>query len=304
MTTTHLNPDSNATLTRAYDHCRAIAREHARNFYYGLRLTPEPRRSAIYALYAFLRLADDDTDLEPATHAGPRTQLARRRETLNAILSGQSPPDDPVWIALAHTLETFPIDPRDLTDMLLGLEEDLDHRGYQTRNDLTRYCYRVASTVGLICIAVWGLRDESAAPRARELAIRRGLAFQLTNILRDIREDLSDQRCYIPREDLARYQLTPDDLLHWRHPERCAALIADLADWAQCEYDASRPLDDLVDPACLPTLWAMTSIYHALLQRLRARPDRIITARRVRLSAPVKAAIAATALLRARRALV
>lgn len=290
------------SLEAAFDHCRAIAREHARNFYYGLRLTPEPRRSAIYALYAFLRLADDDTDLADARPA--RDRLAARRTTLDAILNGEGPPDDPVWIALTHTLRAFPIQPDDLRDMLLGLEEDLDHQGYETRTDLQRYCYRVASTVGLICIAVWGLKDKAAAPRARELAIRRGHAFQLTNILRDIKQDLAAGRCYIPRADLARHNLTTDELLHWRHPDRCAALIADLVDWAQSEYDASQPLDDLIDPSCLPTLWAMTSIYHALLQRLRAKPDRIVTTRRVRLTAPTKAAIAATALLRARRAIV
>ncbi len=293
-----------ASLQAAFEHCRAIAREHARNFYYGLRLTPEPRRSAIYALYAFLRLADDDTDLPDNNPASAKTRLARRRETLNAILDGAQPPNDPVWIALAHTLNAFPINPDDLRDMLLGLEEDLDHQGYQTRDDLARYCYRVASTVGLICIAVWGLKDPDSSSHARELAARRGLAFQLTNILRDIKQDLAAGRCYIPREDLALHSLTTDDLLHWRHPERCAALIADLADWAQAQYDASQPLDELVDHACLPTLWAMTTIYHSLLLRLRAKPDRIISTRRVRLPAPTKAAIAATALFRARRAAV
>ncbi|MGD9693829.1 MAG: phytoene/squalene synthase family protein [Phycisphaerales bacterium] len=297
---TTLSSNTPSSLDSAFEHCRAIAREHARNFYYGLRLTPEPRRSAIYALYAFLRLADDDTDL---TSSNPKARLEKRRETLNAILSGAQAPNDPVWLALAHTLRAFPINSDDLHDMLLGLEEDLDHQGYQTRTDLQRYCYRVASTVGLICISVWGLKDPATTPRARELAIHRGLAFQLTNILRDIKEDLAAGRCYIPREDLARHNLTPDDLLHWRHPDRCAALIADLADWAQAEYDASQPLDDLIDPACLPTLWAMTTIYHSLLLRLRAKPDRIVTTRRVRLPAPTKAAIAATALLRARRAL-
>lgn len=298
---THNASNPPPSLDHAFEHCRAIAREHARNFYYGLRLTPEPRRSAIYALYAFLRLADDDTDLSAAN---PMARLTERRDTLNAILAGAQPPGDPVWLALAHTLRAFPINPDDLRDMLLGLEEDLDHQGYQTRADLQRYCYRVASTVGLICIAVWGLKDQSSAPRARELAVRRGLAFQLTNILRDIKQDLAAGRCYIPREDLAQHNLSTDDLLHWRHPDRCAALVADLAGWAQGEYDASQPLDELIDPACLPTLWAMTTIYHSLLQRLRARPDRIVTTRRVRLPAPTKAAIAATALLRARRALV
>jgi phytoene synthase len=292
-------PATSEVLALAYQTCAQITRHRARNFYYGLRLTPEPRRSAIYAIYAWLRHADDEADSAAAAPDRP-SHLARRRAGLDRLLRGEPAPSEPVWLALADTLRRYPIDPADLVEMLDGLDEDAHHGGYATRHDLERYCRRVASTVGLICIAIWGLRRDADPQRARELAIRRGVAFQLTNILRDFGEDFDAGRVYLPEEDFARHALTPESLRRWRDPEPSAAMVRELARWARAEYDASDNLDDLIDPACTPTSRAMVRIYSGLLHKIEAHPERIASDVRIRLHSVHKAAIAIAATLTAR----
>ncbi len=292
-------PATSEALADAYRLCAEITRTRARNFYYGLRLTPEPRRSAIYAIYAWLRHADDEADDAAAAPDRP-SHLARRRAGLERLLRGESAPAEPVWFALADTLRRYPIDPSDLIEMLDGLDEDAHHGGYATRDDLERYCRRVASTVGLICIAIWGLRDDADAEHARTLAVRRGVAFQLTNILRDFAEDYDAGRVYLPEEDFARHGVSPDVLRKWSSPDACAAMLIDLTAWARAEYDASDALDDLIDPACAPTSRAMTRIYSGLLHKIEAHPERIVGDVRIRLHAAHKAMIALTATITAR----
>lgn len=290
----------------AFAYCRDIAKRRARNFYYGLCLTPEPRRSAIYTIYAWMRAADDEAD-NAISPAEARDRLAERREALSRFVRDEALPaerrGDPIWVALRAVLRAFPVNADDLFAMLDGLEEDSEHLGYTTRADLRRYCYRVASTVGLVCLSIWGMRADAASelPRARALAERRGIAFQLTNILRDFAQDDDTGRVYLPQEDFARHGLTPAALREWREPEKCAAMVADLAAWARGEYEASAPLDAMIDPSCRPTLWAMTQIYSGLLRKIEQSPERVVGSRRIRLQSAHKAGIAATALWRARR---
>lgn len=292
-------PATSEALADAYRLCAEITRERARNFYYGLRLTPEPRRSALYAIYAWLRHADDEAD-DAAASPDRASHLARRRAGLERLLRGETAPAEPVWIALADTLRRYPVDPHDLVEMLDGLDEDTHHGGYATRAELERYCRRVASTVGLICIAIWGLRPNVDEAHARALAVRRGVAFQLTNILRDFAEDYDAGRVYLPEEDFQRHGLTPEQLRRWAEPERCAAMVRELAAWARSEYDACLPLDDLIVPACAPTSRAMLSIYSGLLHKIERHPERIASDVRIRLHAVHKAAIALGATVRAR----
>ncbi len=156
-----------------------------------------------------------------------------------------------------------------------------------------RLCERVASTVGLICISIWGYRN----PAARDLAVDRGIAFQLTNILRDYRQDYDAGRVYLPREDFDRHRLTPTLLRKWDEPARCRGLVLEQAARAQSFYDRSAPLEGMITPSCRPTLWAMTAIYHGLLKKLERFPRRIVSDQRLRLSSMRKGMIA----LRARR---
>lgn len=295
--------------------CARIARARARNFYYGLRLTPEPKRSAIYSVYAWMRAADDEAD-SPGTLGDKQDRLERFAGAAERLI-GAEPlgafEDSPVWRAFRATFHDYRLDPRDLRDMLRGLGDDLvaEHDAatraggpacaYATREGLLKYCYRVASTVGLICITIWGLRDETSREAARRMAIRRGHAFQLTNILRDFTQDLAEGRIYLPAEDFTRAGVSPSELRDWAKPRACERLVRDLAAWARGEYRASAGLEELIDPSCVATLWTMTEIYSGLLDLIERDPARLAGERRIRLPSWRKASLALRGLLMARR---
>ncbi len=294
---------SSGHLAAAYASCREITRRAARNFYYGLCLTPEPRRSAVYSVYAWMRAADDQVD-EAGTIDERRARLASLRARTERVLAGEAPvaADEPFWTAFAATLASYPIDHAFVRAMLDGLAEDLDHSGYATRADLERYCYRVGSTVGLTCIAIWGLRPDADAALATEKSIRRGKAFQLTNILRDIGQDFDDlpRRVYVPRADLDAWGVTAGDLRAWARPDACRAVVTGLAALARDHYRASAGLEGMIDPACAPALWGMTRIYSDLLRMIEADPVSVVGTRRVRLSSARKGLIALSAVVRKR----
>ncbi|MBX9738262.1 MAG: squalene/phytoene synthase family protein [Phycisphaerales bacterium] len=296
---------SDQRLAEAFQSARDIARARARNFYYGLRLTPEPRRSAVFAIYAWMRFGDDRVD-DTRDLADKRRELDSFRTATESILAADpaaAAPDSPMWLALAATLRSYPIDHTHIRAMIDGLEEDIDHAGYETIEDLERYCYRVASTVGLVCVSIWGFRAGVTIAQCRDataLSERRGKAFQLTNILRDFAEDFDAEhaRVYLPRQVLESHRLTAADLRAWREPSRCEGLVMELATRAKGHYAASSPLDELIDPACRSTLYAMTRIYEGLLDLIIARPDRLVRGGRIRLSSATKATIAAAAVVR------
>ena len=278
-----------AVVRHAFAWCRDVTRRRARNFYYGIKLTPEPRRRAMYALYAWTRRADDIVD-DDTDDSGNR--LDRVRAFLgdtDRALDGELPDDSPLWIALRDVASRYDLAREDFHAMIDGQLEDLaDHVHYSTFDDLRLFCYRVASTVGLMCISIWGYDD----PAARDLAIDRGIAFQLTNILRDYREDYDRQRVYLPLEDFHRHDLTPADVRTWSHPQRCSAFMGEQADRAAEFYRRSASLDAMITPSCRPSLWAMTSIYRELLTRIRRDPSRVVLGGRVRLNPWRKATIA------------
>ncbi len=305
-------PSVPPALTAAFAHCAQVTRRRARNFYYGLRLTPEPRRSAIYSVYAWMRCADDEADAA-ATVELKHQRLDVFRTTTEAMVAGRpmgAAESDPVWLAFRETVRRYSLSPADLRAMLDGLDADLalerrevrDESGaplpaYARREDVAAYCYRVASTVGLICLDVWGLAPEADRERARTLAERRGLAFQLTNILRDFSQDYAEGRVYISASEFADHGLTPAALRAWTTPEDCAALVRAVAAWARAEYARSAPLEGLIDPACVPALRAMTGIYSGLLGVIERFPERVVSRKRIRLRSYHKATIAARALL-------
>ncbi len=299
-------------LVAAFDHCAQVTRRRARNFYYGLRLTPEPRRSAIYSVYAWMRCADDEADAA-ATVELKHQRLDAFRSTTEDMVGGRpmgEAESDPVWLAFRETVRRYALSAADLRAMLDGLDADLalerrdvrDESGaplpaYARREDVAAYCYRVASTVGLICLDVWGLSTSADRELARGLAVRRGLAFQLTNILRDFSQDYDEGRVYLPASEFDAHSLSPVALRIWDQPERCAALVRGVASWARLEYAKSAPLESMIDPACVPALRAMTGIYSGLLSVIERFPDRIVGRRRIRLRSLHKATIAARALL-------
>lgn len=294
---------SDEALNAAFEACREVVRTRARNFYYGLRLTPEPRRSAVYAIYAWMRFGDDRVDSTSSPEAR-KLELDRFRELSLSVLAGSSlGGPEPFWPAFAATLRSYPIDPAHVTAMIQGLGEDIDHRGYHSLSELEAYCYRVASTVGLVCMSIWGYRAGvtiTDLQRGAVMSERRGKAFQLTNILRDFAEDFDQQpsRVYLPRELFDEFNLTPADLRRWQNPAACAALVTKIATIARDHYAASQALDELVDTPCRSTLWAMTRIYSGLLSIILKNPAAIVGPSRIRLPSAGKAWIASSALLR------
>lgn len=275
-------------LRSAIEHCRQVCHSHARNFYYGLKLSPEPQRSALYVLYAWMRMADDLADGAMATDRdAARKRIETFRESTRQSLNGASASNEPIWMALSYVAEQYGLHAKPFHDMLDGQLDDLERNTYNTFSELHNYCERVASTVGLLCVEVWGYEDASA----RDLATSRGIAFQLTNIIRDYAQDFDTGRVYFPREDYSRFNLTPEELRHWSKPRVCAAFMHHQVERAESFYQQSSRLDDLITPAFRPTLWAMTAIYHALLMKIAADPAKAMT-RRVRLSAWYKASIA------------
>ncbi len=291
-------------LASAFELCREVAKSRARNFYYGLRLTPEPRRSAIYAVYAWMRAADDIADGE-GDIGDRRLRLDRFAETTRrAFRDDAATADDPVLLAFATTVRAYALEPSWFDDVIVGLQGDLAAAPVPDDAALATYCYRVAGTVGLSCVGIWGLRPGADIPRAGELAQVQGQAFQRTNILRDFAEDfdLEPSRVYLPMDAFARHGLTPRQLRDWAKPDACRALVLEQAAIARSAYNRARPLADLIDAPCVPTLWAMTEIYSGILAAIERSPRAIVGPKRVGLSAAKKAAIAARAVLGARRA--
>jgi len=299
-------------LAASFGHCHRVARERARNFYYGLKLTPEPKRSAVYAIYAFMRYCDDLADGDeqdlPAdllagidvTNVGDDEASQRRvrieafRAAMQRVIDAphDAPlPQGPVWPAFAHVMRTYPIDPAHLHGMLDGQLQDLERFDYANFDELYAYCFRVASTVGLVCVAVWGHDGDASVAK---LAEQRGIAFQLTNILRDLAEDAERGRCYLPAEDFERFGYDAQRLGQGVADEAFDRFMAFQIDRARSYYEQSKALESHLDARCRSTCWAMCRIYSGLLERIAADPRRVLR-QRVRLSGMQKAGLAAAA---------
>jgi phytoene synthase len=278
-------------LAAAYDHCQALTRREAKNFYYGFMLLSAPRRRAIYAAYAFARECDDIVDAGlPADEASVR--LAAYRESLDRCLRGS--PQGPVFLALADAVQRHAI-PHELFYRLIeGVETDLTVRHYESFEELRRYCYLVASVVGLISIEVFGYRGgEEARRHAEDL----GIALQLTNILRDLQEDLQRDRIYLPRDELARFGYPEDDLRAGRSSEAFRALMAFQVDRARAYYESGRRLFPYLPRRARACVGVMAGIYSRILSDIEREPESVLR-KRVSLSAPQKLALAGRELVR------
>ena len=265
--------------------CEEIVRRRALNFFHGLRLTPEPERTSLFALYAWMREVDDIVDDGGAERERSLEAFVARTEI---ALAGNLPDDGhPMWPAFVEAVVRHGLPAEPFRDMILGQRQDLDLVALPDWAGLREFCRRVASTVGELCVRIWGLDDSESIA----LAERRGIAFQLTNILRDLREDHARGRVYLPQEELHAAGLSIEDLLAWRRPSECGAFVAAQCRRAREHYDESAPLEERLRPACRPTLWAMTRIYSGILGRIESRPARI-AGTRVRLGTFRKVCIA------------
>ncbi len=289
----------------SFAHCRDVAKSRAKNFFYGMKLTPEPKRSAMYTVYAFMRACDDLADEAEGDPDAHLARIARFRGQMDALIAGRLPSDldddlRPIAPAFAHVMATYPIRPADLHAMLDGQCDDLTRTRCATFDELYDYCYKVASTVGLVCVSVWGYEG---GDDTLKLAEQRGVALQLTNIVRDVVEDAERGRCYLPTDELAECEYTPDEFLQCvtagSADERFDRFIARQIERAYSYYDQSQDLESRLDPSCRPTCWAIMAIYRRLLDRI-ARDPRQVLHGRVRLSGLHKSWIGLRALARRR----
>jgi len=288
----------NQQLSHAYAVCRGIARRSAKNFYYGFLVLPSDKRNAFCAVYAFMRHADDISD-DPAVDVREKRQkLNEWLESAKAVFTGKST-DDPVLMAVADAQKSFKI-PVDLFEKLVhGTSLDLEITSTpeapalvcRTFEDLQKYCYYVASVVGLVCIHIFGYED----PKAELLAEDCGLAFQLTNIIRDVKEDSGLGRIYLPDEDLQRFQLGPQQLSPARlgtetKPEQLKPVLEFEADRARRYYESAKWLMELIEPDSRAALWVLVEIYSRLLKKIAERNYDVLT-ERVRLTTWEKLAV-------------
>jgi squalene synthase HpnC len=284
---------STADVAASYEECHRIARDAHSNFYPAFFLLPKPKRDAIVALYAFMRLIDDVSD-EGADLAEKQRGLAKWRAALDQAITGEEQVFDgnaamvspretlagasDVLPALVDTIQRYKMPSRYLHDLLSGAEMDLTIQVYPSFERLKEYCYRVAGTVGLTCTHIFGFRDS----KALDLAEKLGLAFQLTNIIRDVREDYALGRIYLPDEDLGRYGVTKEDFARNEATLGMRELLRFEADRAWRLYEDGSRLLGLIDEDSRGTLWLLVHTYSALLARIEAA-DFAVFGDRVRL---------------------
>ncbi|MFZ0199049.1 MAG: phytoene/squalene synthase family protein [Candidatus Sulfotelmatobacter sp.] len=275
-----------AQLAMAYSVCRGITRTNAKNFYYAFLVLPKRKRQALSAVYAFMRRCDDIAD-------DPGLRVSERRFNLDSWLDGLhraqqgQPTDDPVLLALTDAQRRYSIPAGLLDDLALGTSMDVvDMPGenesssispdssnppvtvqYKTFEELKLYCYRVASVVGLVCIHIFGYRDPAAEPLAEQC----GLAFQLTNIIRDVKEDAAMGRVYLPEEDLSKFGLSAAELLTKPDAARFRPLLALEANRAREGYRAGDQLIPYISEDSQPALWVLINIYRKLLDKIAGR---------------------------------
>ena len=277
-------------LTHAYAVCRGISRRAAKNFYYGFIVLPPEKRNALSAVYAFMRHADDIAD-EPGDPQQKRQKMNEWLEAAKAVFNGK-PTDDPVLMALGDAQKKFKIPPELFEKLVYGTSLDLEIPATpgepavvcETFEDLKHYCYYVASVVGLVCIRIFGYEDSKAEFLAEDC----GLAFQLTNIIRDVKEDATMGRIYIPQEDLERANLSPANfspaaLADPAQGQQLRPALEYEAERARKYYESAKWLMELIEEDSRAALWVLVEIYSRLLKKITERNYDVLT-ERVRLT--------------------
>ena len=289
------------SLEHSYQHCQRVARKQAKNFYYSFYALPKEKRDAMCAIYAFFRYCDDLSDHVPSVEVA-RENLRRWRQALDEAYAGQTATTvahsaveeaaRAMLPAFADTVRRYRVPKDYFADLISGAEMDLDKMRYATFEELYRYCYRVASCVGLTVIHVFGFTDE----KAKQYAEWCGVAFQLTNILRDVREDAEMGRIYLPQEDLKRFGVTEEQILKCQPPPAFVDLMKFESDRAHDYYERSHPLLSLIHADSRATLVALMEIYRGLLKKIEHREFDVFSGR-ISLPTWKKLLIAAKSLL-------
>ena len=282
------------TPTEAQAYCTAATKKSGSNFFYSFLFLPRPRREAMYTVYTFCHEVDSAVDDAPPG-SDPQIELSRWRREIAAAYHGT--PTSPVTISLAAHLQHLDIPEEYFQELIAGVEMDLTTRRYATFQALSPYCYRVASVVGLICLKIFGTQ----APQATEYAINLGLAFQLTNILRDVGSDATRDRIYLPQEDMARFGYSEQDLFERRYsPEFVKLMQFECARAHECYAKAQQVFESLPlsDRRTLVVAEIMRGVYSRILQQIEAVDFRAAFGPRIRLSSLHRLVIAANIWLR------
>jgi phytoene synthase len=269
----------------AYSVCKGITRTAAKNFYYAFLVLPRRKREALCAVYAFMRLCDDITDDPKLSSPERRQKLETWLDALHRAQQGH-PTDDAILLALTDAQRRFSIPAGLLDELAHGTAMDVEYAEaaaptsgitiqYKTFEDLRLYCYGVASVVGLVCIHIFGYRDPAAEPLAETC----GLAFQLTNIIRDVKEDAAMGRVYLPEEDLARFNLSASELLATPDPARFRPVLELEADRARKFYISGDALIPYIAEDSQPALWVLVTIYRRLLEKIAEKQYDVFTAK-------------------------
>ena len=259
-------------LQQAYEHCRLVTKGNAKNFYYAFLTLPSAKRRAIYASYAFCRLCDDIADEDIPTER-KMEMFADTRLRLEQLSDGQD--EDPVFSALYDTAAIYDIPLQYFHEVLDGVEMDMTWSRFESFEELSKYCYKVASVVGLICIEIFGYKD----PRARDYAVDLGLAMQLTNIIRDVKEDAERDRIYIPLDEIDSFGYSEEDLIDGTVNDSFLRLMQFQADRARRYFESGKRLLPLLSGSSRACPAVLHAIYSALLDRIEDRGFRVFDGR-------------------------
>jgi phytoene synthase len=252
-------------LEKSYEWCTQVAKSQAKNFYFSFLLLPLPQRKAMCAIYAFMRYCDDlsDGDVEDEEEVDRTFAIAAWKRDLDLALAGKAPAH-PLWPAFVHAVKKYRIPHYYFFEMIAGVTSDLEPRRIQTFKELYDYCYQVASVVGLTIVHIFGF-DESDSTKVLALAEKCGIAFQLTNILRDVKEDADKGRVYLPAEDLKRFNVQAPN---FEYNQSFRTLMDFEAKRAEAYYRESAPLIEMIDPESRASLKAIIAIYSRLLAKI------------------------------------
>ena len=292
-TATPARLDSPRIIRESYQHCREIAKTRAQNFYYSFLLLEQPKRDAMCAVYAFMRHCDDLSD-DPDSQANGQAEqkISLWRVELDRALGGQKV-DDPLWPAFCDTVDRYAIPHRFFHEMIDGVMSDIRPHAVETYEELYEYCYKVASVVGLTIIHIFGF----SSMRALLMAEKCGVAFQITNILRDVREDALMGRVYLPAEDLRRFGVNLAQLASGVEDARFRHLMKFEASRAHQCYAESADLLKLVDHKSRRSLWALRTIYQRLLKKIEEKQYAVLS-KRINVSRSMKISLLMAAFLR------
>jgi phytoene synthase len=265
--------DGDVPLAEAHAWCRSYTKQRAKNFYYAFAILPEGKRHAIYATYAFSGLVDDVAD-ELNDRREQEEQLAEARRRLHACHAGER--SGPLFTSLGWAFDEFGIPVDYFEELVKGVEMDFTISRYPDWPSLSQYCYRVASMVGLLCTSIFGTRPH---PKAKQYAIDLGIALQVVNIMRDVREDAARNRVYFPADELARFGLTDNDILEGRHDDRFVALMRLQAQRAHEHFKRGRRLLPLLDLRSRMCVNVLQGVYAAILGKIEERDYDVLSER-------------------------